>query len=92
MIQPVSAVEPKAIARFNDWVRIRIDVLDNNTVYVGMSKADLQSGLLATLGGIPVDKTHPYNDWVKGEVWWIASVDNTLCNLVVWPSLVSIPG
>lgn len=87
MIEIVSAVEPKCIGTFEDWTRVNIDVLDNNSIAIDSSKAGLLSvGPGGLLGGKPIDKNHPYQDWVKGELWVIANVDNTVTNLTVFPS------
>lgn len=86
MIETVSAVEPKAIVRGNGWMRVWIDVLDNNTLFVGYSKQDLLSTANGLLGGTPVDKTHPLREWFDGELWWIGSVNGMTVNIVIWPS------
>lgn len=88
MIQLISAVEPKAIVRVTGWHRVNIDVLDNGEVFIGYSKQDLATGISTFLGGKPVDKNHPYQDWFEGELWIVASIDQTAINILVWPSTV----
>lgn len=81
---------PRAKLRLmNGWYRLRVDVLDNNTIFLGYSHDDLTGSIGGFLAGIPVDKAHPFSDWVSGEVWWVGSVNNVIVNVVVWPSSVS---
>lgn len=86
MVEVVSAIEPKLIATLTDWGRVNITVLDNNTLFLAAGtngKQDLLSGVLGVLGGHKVDKTHPFQDWFIGELWWIGSVDGMVANIMI---------
>lgn len=86
MIESVSATEPKCIATLKDWGRINITVLDNNTLFLAAGtngKQDLLSSIGGILGGHKVDKTHPFQDWFIGELWWIGSVEGMLANIMI---------
>lgn len=86
MIQLVSSADPKCVATFRDWTRISIDVLDNNSIAIDSSKEGLLSVGSGFLGGKPITKSKPYQDWVKGEFWIIANVDNTVINITIFPT------
>lgn len=86
MLELISATEPKLIATLKEWSRVNITVKDNNAVFLEAGtngKQGLLQGVLGVLGGHTVDKTHPYQDWAIGELWAIASVENTLMNIMV---------
>ena len=86
MIEPISAVEPKCLLTLTEWGRVNITIDDNNAIFLASGtngKQDLLTGILGVLGGHKVDKTHPFQDWFIGELWAIASVDNTLANVMV---------
>lgn len=92
MIEIVSSQEPKLIATLKDWSRVNITVLDNNTLFLGagtIGKQELLSSAGGILGGHKVDKTHPFQDWFIGELWWIGSIDGMLANVMISSPLKS---
>lgn len=91
MIGNASSIDPKVLTSARQWSRIVIDVLDNNTLYIGSSRESLLSSGIGVVGGTPIDKNHPYREWIFGDLWYIGSVDGMVFNYEIYPSVQRLP-